>query len=234
MERSHTGGFSEFKCAALGATGRTAGPGLRRPVDAKVAVSDPGTPSTEGTAEPADALSGQPDRAIQLRLLIIAALGAALALYLLRHIGFHAVLATAASAGWRGLALLCALAVVVFGILGAAWYVLMPPAARVPLWVFECARMVRDSASEALPFSQVGGMMLGVRTATVLGVPPHLAIGSMIPAITAELLAQLLYVATGLLILNSRADTPAAQALVHIFLIGLGVAGWQPSPALCS
>jgi len=224
MERCHTGAFRESDSASLGATARTPRPGSRRPAGAKVGFSDARAPSTEGTVAPAAALSGRPARAMGLRLLIIAALGVALALYVVRHIGFHAVLATAASVGWHGLALLCALAVVVFGILGAAWYVLIPPAARLPLWAFECARMVRDSASEALPFSQVGGMMLGVRTATVLGVPPHLAIGSMIPAITAELLAQLLYVATGLLILNSRADTNAAHALVHIFLIGLGVA----------
>lgn len=176
-------------------------------------------------AEPAaPSASASRARAIQLRVLVIAALGLALAAWLLGHIGFHAVLSAAGSVGWRGFALLCTLAFPVFGVLGLAWYSLMPRAAHVPLKALVCARAIRDCASEALPFSQVGGMMLGVRAASVLGVPTRLAVGSMIVDITTELLAQLAYVALGLLILNAHANTPLGHALVRTFLIGLVLA----------
>ncbi|HEX4024826.1 MAG TPA: lysylphosphatidylglycerol synthase domain-containing protein [Steroidobacteraceae bacterium] len=167
-------------------------------------------------------MSAPRGRAPRLRVLIVTALGLALAVYLLRHIGFRAVFAAAASVGWGGFALLCGYAFVVFGILGPAWYVLMPRANRLSPLVFICARMVRDAASEALPFSQIGGMILGVRAASVLGVPRRLAVASAIVDVTTELLGQLLYMAVGLFILNARAaQMPLAHALVRTSLIGL-------------
>lgn len=162
-------------------------------------------------------------RSDRLHILIVAALGLALAAYLLGHIGFRAVLAAATSVGWGGFALLCAWAFVVFAMLGPAWYVLQPRAGHPRLGVFLAARMVRDAVSEALPFSQVGGMIMGVRAASVLGVPTRLAVGSMIVDVTMELLAQVVYVAVGLVILSTRAHTPFAHELVRSFLVGLSL-----------
>ncbi len=160
----------------------------------------------------------------RLHILIIAALGLALAVYLLGHIGFRAVLSAATSVGWGGFALLCAFAFVVFALLGPAWYVLQPPSSQPRLAVFLAARMLRDAVSEALPFSQVGGMIMGVRAASVLGVPTRLAVGSMIVDVTTELLGQVLYVALGLIILSARAAHIAlAHALMRSFLIGLSL-----------
>ncbi|HTW75565.1 MAG TPA: lysylphosphatidylglycerol synthase domain-containing protein [Steroidobacteraceae bacterium] len=168
--------------------------------------------------------SARGGRSERLRILIVAALGLALAAYLLGHIGFRAVLAAATSVGWSGFALLCAWAFVVFALLAPAWYVLQPRASHPRLAVFIAARMVRDAVSEALPFSQVGGMILGVRAASVLGVPTRLAVGSMIVDVTTELLGQIAYVALGLVILSARAaDNPLAHALVRSFLIGLSL-----------
>jgi putative membrane protein len=166
--------------------------------------------------------SAQGRRAPRLPVLLVAALGLALALYLVRHIGWRAVFAAAASVGWGGFALLCGYAFVVFGILGPAWYVLVPRANRLSPCVFICARIVRDAASETLPFSQVGGMILGARAAGVLGAPWRLAVASTIADVTTELLGQLLYVAVGLFILSLRAaQTPFVHALVRTSLIGL-------------
>lgn len=161
-------------------------------------------------------------RAFRLPVLLIAALGLALALYLLRHIGFRTVFAAAASVGWGGFALLCGYLFLLFGILGPAWHVLIPRAERLSPLIFICARMVRDAASEALPFSQIGGMILGARAASVLGAPWRLAVASMIADVTTELLGQVLYVAVGLFILSARAaQTPLVHALVRSSLIGL-------------
>src|SRR2546430_11447702 len=53
-------------------------------------------------------------------------------------------------------------------ILGTAWYVLPPDPSATGLWVFVWARMVRDAAAEVLPFSQLGGIVLGDRKSTRL------------------------------------------------------------------
>src|ERR1700730_8205775 len=94
-------------------------------------------------------------RCMKLRIGIIAALGLALALYLVMYVGFGAVFSAAVTVGWSGFAILCFYASGVFLLLGAAWYVLLPDSSPTRLWVFVWARMVRDAAAEVLPFSQL-------------------------------------------------------------------------------
>ncbi|HEX4049451.1 MAG TPA: lysylphosphatidylglycerol synthase domain-containing protein [Steroidobacteraceae bacterium] len=154
----------------------------------------------------------------------MAALGLALIGYLLTHIGLRAVLTAAGSIGLGGFGLLCVLAFGVFAVLGPAWYMLLPRAMHPSLKVLIWARMVRDAASEALPFSQVGGMVLGVRAAGLSGMPTRLTVASMIVDVTTELIGQLLYVGFGLLLLVTRgAQSAAATTLERSILIGLAV-----------
>ena len=167
--------------------------------------------------------SSAPSASPRLHLLIVAVLGLALIAYLLTHIGLRAVLAAAGSIGPGGFGLLCACAFVVFAVLGPAWYVLLPRAAHPSLRVMIWARMVRDAAAESLPFSQVGGMILGVRAAGLFGMPTQLTVASMIVDVTAELIGQLLYVGLGLLLLLTRgAQSAAGVTLERAILIGLG------------
>ena len=112
---------------------------------------------------------------MKLRILIIAALGLALALYLITYVGLGAVLSAAVTVGWSGFAILCLYALGLFVVLGAAWHVLLPDSSPAGLWVFVRARMVRDSAAEVLPFSQLGGIVLGARAAILQGVSSPLA-----------------------------------------------------------
>src|SRR2546430_11378298 len=149
---------------------------------------------------------------MKLRLLIIAALGLALALYLVTYVGLGAVLAAAVRVGWSGFAILCLYAVGLFLILGAAWCVLAPDSSPTRLWVFVWARMVRDAAAEVLPFSQLGGIVLGARAAILHGVSTPLAFASMIVDVTTEMMAQTAYIALGVVLLSARAPrTPLAD-----------------------
>jgi glycosyltransferase 2 family protein len=158
------------------------------------------------------------------RIAIIATVGVALALYLVRYVGFAAVWSAAAAVGWGGFAVLCSYALALFPVLGSAWFVLLPPPVR-SVRVFIWARMMRDSAAEVLPFSQFGGMALGARAAILHGIPRGLAFGSMIVDVTTELLAQLAYIALGLAMLNVRAPHSAsAHSLTTVFAIGLALA----------
>lgn len=162
---------------------------------------------------------------MKLRILIIAGLGLALALYLLTYVGLGAVLSAAVTVGWSGFAILCLYGVGLFLILGAAWYVLAPDSSVTGLWVFVWARMVRDAAAEVLPFSQLGGIVLGARAAILHGVATPLAFASTIVDVTTEMMAQIAYIALGVLLLSARAPrTSVAVSLTTVFVIGLVVA----------
>ena len=159
------------------------------------------------------------------RLAILAAVGVALALYLVRYVGWHAVLAGAAAIGWTGFALFCLCALGLCVLLGAAWQILLPAAYAPRLLLFVRARLVRDSAAEVLPFSQLGGIALGVRAAMLQGMPAPLAAGSMIADVTTEMLAQIAYAAFGMVILAARVPQSShAAALIRGCAIGLVLA----------
>jgi glycosyltransferase 2 family protein len=159
---------------------------------------------------------------MRLRIAIVTAFGLALAFYLLRHAGWHAVLTAATSVGWGGFALLCAWGLLVFLVLGPAWRTLLPRSSRLGLRVFVWARMVRDAASEALPVSQIGGMALGVRAAVLQGVASPVAVASMVVDVTTEMFAQIAYIALGILILSAHAArSPLTQSYATVFRVGL-------------
>jgi putative membrane protein len=162
---------------------------------------------------------------MRLRVAILAALGVALAVYLLRYVGWHAVLSAAVAMGWAGFAVFCLCALGLFLVLGAAWRVLLPGADAPPLAVFIRARMVRDASAEVLPFSQLGGIALGVRAAILQGLQPPLASASMIVDVTTEMLAQIVYTALGLAILAVRVPASSRVAsLTAACIIGLVLA----------
>lgn len=159
------------------------------------------------------------------RIVIIAALGVALGLYLLKYVGFAAVVSAAVAVGWGGFGILCGYSVALFALLGCAWYVLLPAHTAARLRVFIWARMVRDSAAEVLPFSQLGGIALGARAAILHGISRALAFASMIVDVTTEMLAQVAYIALGVAMLSARAPhTSSAQSVTAVFAIGLALA----------
>src|SRR5262249_4735370 len=161
---------------------------------------------------------GKPGVSVKIRVLIIAVLGLALAWYLLTHAGLQAVWTAATTVGWGGFALLCLASLLVFLLMGPAWYVLLPPSFGPPVWPFIWARMVRDGASEDLPFSQVGGMVLGARAAILHGVSSRLAVASMIVDVTTEMLALIAYIALGAMVLTVRLPhTPTTRSFMTIF-----------------
>jgi putative membrane protein len=162
---------------------------------------------------------------VKLRLAIIAALGVALALYLVMYVGIGAIFSAAVRVGWSGFAILCLYALGVFLLLGAAWYVLLPDSSPAGPWVFIWARMVRDAAAEVLPFSQLGGIALGARAVILQGVSTPLALASVIIDVTTEMLAQVAFTALGVMLLSVRAPrTSLAMSLTPVFVIGLVLA----------
>jgi putative membrane protein len=162
---------------------------------------------------------------MKLRLPLLAAVGVALALYLVRYVGWHGVVSAAGAIGWSGFAVFCLCALLLFVLLGAAWQVLLPAGGAASLWLLVRARLVRDAAAEVLPFSQIGGIALGVRAAILQGLAAPLAAASMIVDVTTEMLAQIAYAALGMAILAARVPPGSAGAsLIRGCAIGLVLA----------
>jgi putative membrane protein len=162
---------------------------------------------------------------VKLRIVIIAVLGLALAFYLVMYVGLGAVFSAAVAVGWSGFALLCLYVLVPFLILGAAWYVLLPDSPVSEVRIFVWARMVRDAATEVLPFSQLGGIVIGARAAILHGVSQPQSFASMIVDVTTEMLAQIAYIALGVAIFSARTPrTPFTLSLTTGLIIGLVLA----------
>jgi putative membrane protein len=159
-----------------------------------------------------------------LRLALVALAGTAVAAYLIWYVGFGAVFSAVFTLGWAGFAILCGYALVLFCVLGAGWYVLVQdlPAQRPAVFIW--ARMVRDSAAETLPFSQLGGFVIGARAAILQGVPTSIAAATMVVDITTELAAQIAYVGLGIVLLSLRAPQASAVPLTRGLEIGVLVA----------
>jgi len=128
--------------------------------------------------------------------------------------GFGRILRATASIGAPGFAAVCAWQVVLFAVLGLCWFVLLPASAAWRLWVAVWGRMVRDAAGGLLPFSLVGGFVLGSRAVTLHGVAWPAAAASTVVDLTAEFIAQIGLVLIGLVLLALR--TPGAAPILPI------------------
>jgi putative membrane protein len=128
--------------------------------------------------------------------------GLALAMLLVLSHGAGAVWHSIAALGWGGLAIIIGFHLCLIGAMGFAWFLLGRGRADSTWARYAWGRLIRDSASEALPLSQIGGFVLGARAAALAGVSGAFAAASTVVDVTVELAAQLCYVAAGLTILQ--------------------------------
>lgn len=147
--------------------------------------------------------------------------GLAVIAALVGYFGAGAVVRSLVAIGWIGFAAVCAIHLLLIAVAGVAWGALLPGAR---LWQAMWARLIRDSAAEALPLSQVGGYVLGGRALTVAGVPATPTAASTIVDVTLEFLAQLVYTALGLLLLVRLQPDSDAALPVLFGLVGALVA----------
>lgn len=127
---------------------------------------------------------------------LAAGIGIAATAALVGYFGVGAVLHSLAAVGLAGFVAVCAIHLALIAAMGVAWGALLPGVdCRVLIW----ARLVRDSTSEVLPLSQVGGYVLGARAAILGGISATLAAATTIVDVTLEFVAQIAYTALGLL-----------------------------------
>ncbi|HYP64610.1 MAG TPA: lysylphosphatidylglycerol synthase domain-containing protein [Acidocella sp.] len=112
--------------------------------------------------------------------------------------------------------------------LGLCWRMLLRSRQRGSFWLCVWGRLVRDATGEFLPFSQVGGFFLGARVIGLGGVAMADAIASTLGDVTTEFLAQLVFVAIGLVVFarkvpGSELVMPVAIGLCVALMAGVGL-----------
>lgn len=155
----------------------------------------------------------------------LALLGLTLATALIGSFGFSNVTGAIGRAGWAGFALICFWQLVIFMPLGLGWeQVARARSVRRP-FLFIWGRMVRDASANCLPFSQLGGFVFGARAVMLGGLSWPLATATTVVDVTAEFLAELVFVGIGLAILLARVPRAARAALPIEIGLGLAILG---------
>ena len=162
-----------------------------------------------------------------MRLFPIAAMPVGLLLIgaLVAHFGAGAVAEGLYAVGWRGLATIGLIHLGLIALMGLAWRLLLPGSSlSAAVW----GRLVRDSASEVLPLSQVGGYIAGARAITIAELSGSAATASTIVDVSLEFVAQIAYTALGLVWLlhlepATEVVAPVVAGLVAAGLLAAGL-----------
>ena len=163
------------------------------PIDAGAESRDP------GPATPA----GPPSGRLRAITVVAAVIGLVIATAVIGYFNFGSVLAAMRPIGVGGFLVVVVAQVALFGPLGFAWWLVGPePLRRSP--VFMWGRLMREAASDVLPFSQMGGIVIATRCALLGGVSMAAAFGSSVVDITLEIVAQLIFTLIGVALLVHR------------------------------
>lgn len=146
------------------------------------------------------------------------AAGVAITVYLLLHAGLSPVATALARLGVTGLVVIALAHLPIVALLGAAWWAIARPVERTAVINFIWARAVRDGAAEALPFSQVGGYVIGARALTLSGADAPSASVSTFVDLAVEFSAKIPYLLLGLVMLERLTPSKAGG----LAIIGIG------------
>jgi putative membrane protein len=124
--------------------------------------------------------------------------------------------------GLTGFAIYLAYTLGVLALCGAAWWATAGEPARRLGW-FVWGRMVREAVADLLPFSQVGGVVIGAAVVAARGIPIVAVYAAFIADLITELASQLLFTACGITILWVGLEAQDLRALpVAAIVAGLG------------
>jgi glycosyltransferase 2 family protein len=162
---------------------------------------------------------------VRLISVVTAIAGLGLIGVLVAYFGADTVTRSLLAVGWAGFGTVCLIHLALIVVLGVAWWVLMP--GRSP-WTSIWGRLVRDTGSELLPLSQVGGYVLGARAIAVAGVPTTVAAASTIVDVSFEFIAQIAFTALGLgWLMHLRSDAavlvPVTSGIAVASILGTGL-----------
>lgn len=153
--------------------------------------------------------------------ILAAVIGLFAATAVITYFKFGSVLAAIRPIGGGGFVAVIAAQIALFAPLGLAWWTMsQSPRERIP--VFMWGRLMREAASDVLPFSQVGGVVIATRAMVLGGVSAGVSLGSCVVDITFEIVAQLIYTLFGLALLAHQLGFDAHNhALLLSLLVGV-------------
>lgn len=134
-------------------------------------------------------------------VLALTAIGLGVTVWLIGQNGFAEVGHAVAGVGILGFLTFLAWTAACLAVLGAAWLAVMPGVSRHQWGTLAWARTTREGASDVLPFSQFGGLIVGARTAMAGGIRPTLVYASLVADQSAELASQLTFALFGVAML---------------------------------
>src|SRR5579863_5226055 len=130
-----------------------------------------------------------------LKLILALAVGVAVLALVLAHFDLALVVRALARAGLGGLVLVIGAGLVAELVLAVGIIPFLPR--HMPLSVIFAARQLRDSSSDVLPITQLGGVAFAARAFVLAGLSAFEASASVIADLTTETFAQGLYVLAG-------------------------------------
>ena len=155
-------------------------------------------------------------------LLLATLIGIVIAAWAIGSVGSRAIVEAMWTVGWVGMLVFTATSLGVLTLLGLAWHAVAPGERWSRVGLFVWARTTREAATDVLPFSQIGGLVIGARTLTAAGVSDPVVYASMIADMTTEMAAQLLFtlcgVATLLMVLG---HLPVQAGIVPLAFAGV-------------
>lgn len=165
-------------------------------------------------------------------VIVAAAIGLLVSVWLLFHVGAAQVFGAIASVGVGGFVLICATGLFLVAMMATGWFVLLPHTNLRNLVSCLIGRQTRDSAGDILPFSQFGGMIIGARALSLRGIAAPSAYASMAADVTMELMAQIVFILIGIALCvsalrGSSTIAPYVNGLIlGTFLLVPGVAAF--------
>ncbi len=159
--------------------------------------------------------------------ILLAIAGLCLATLIVATHGFGRVAAAALSVGAWGFAATVAVQLALFAVLAAAWHAACPD---LPWRDLLLGRMVRESGTNVLPFSHVGGIAVGVQATSLRGVGLARGFAANVVDVTFESMAQVAFIAIGIASLllrgqDSRLAWPLGLGL-PLMAVAIGVFVW--------
>ncbi|HEX3651704.1 MAG TPA: lysylphosphatidylglycerol synthase domain-containing protein [Rhizomicrobium sp.] len=153
--------------------------------------------------------------------------GAAILILLVLHAGVPVLVEALAALGISGLLIIAVAHVPIMALLGTAWWIIGGGARRPGIARFIWARAVRDASAEALPFSQLGGYVIGARALVLSGASAEWAGTSTLLDLILELAAKVPYILLGLALLAwFRPQLSGVSAIIAIVICAAVLAVW--------
>ena len=147
-------------------------------------------------------------------------LGLAVAIWAFDATGFENIIAIARRLGGGGFLLYCVYSLGVFVLLGGAWLAAAAQEGFERLRLFTWARMLREAASDLLPFSQLGGIVVSTRMLSAKGLANARVYASLIVDLATEMASQLIFTLFGVAIAASILMSDQAASLRTPVLVG--------------